>query len=418
MLDMRYAAALTTAYDNYGRAIAYYNQRAEKFKQFLNQTQREIEFQTLEEVIAILNAQAEATPPLTPAQQKRLMTMISQYASGLLNFNEEGMAPLIAAIERYRPRGGTLNLKTAGRNTKLRQASNIVFNSLKLDAGLNTIFRYVIREEGHDISQSSDLTNALYGLMRREVIAQIKNRGAAQKIVNQFSAGYSGAVAGAMAEIKGTHVLNAVAEGIAQVGGGQTGVTGKQTPYDIVVGNPGTNPQGAIDRLSQLDKALTNLKNRRCEVFVPSFIDRSALGSIFGVQSKNDWLLPKVQKKSSLKSTRPYELGQRSDLHKQLGFDRSTQGFERGWHNSARELSQYIIPIIGSGNVLYQLKGGQLMWTSDLIQTFRTMRYYLTFYYKRHTVQDTRKYEFEYPSTSTVAWQRAVVKNMYQLKNS
>jgi hypothetical protein len=39
----------------------------------------------------------------------------------------------------------------------------------------------------------------------------------------------------------------------------------------------------------------------------------------------------------------------------------------RGWHNSAKELSKYIVPIIGAGNVLYQLKGGQFMWTADVI---------------------------------------------------
>jgi len=61
-------------------------------------------------------------------------------------------------------------------------------------------------------------------------------------------------------------------------------------------------------------------------------------------------------------------------------------------------MSRYLITAIGAANVLYSLKGNQMMWTHELIENLMSKKYYLAFWFTR------KNKKFIYPATTELAW--------------
>ena len=228
-----------------------------------------------------------------------------------------------------------------------------------------------------------------------------------KKIENSLS-GYTSIFLGHFREDFGAAAFNSLYQNIAQRAGDITDARGAQTSIDIVVG-----PNAAKLDVNQLTKIVQQLEglNGSARVEIPQLETEQ----FFSAQVKS-WSVPE----SSVPSDRTYRsIGTRAELHHKYGFDRGGPNdinFARGWHNSASVLGKNITQVLGRSNIFY-ITNNKFYWTADLIQTFKNANYFLTFYYKRYTNQQTREYEFTYPGTTDVVWQKQMYKNMYKLKS-
>lgn len=256
----------------------------------------------------------------------------------------------------------------------------------------------------------------LLAFTRRNIIAQV-SKGNALAQLEKSLAGYKQAFRGELREELVENIFNfSKAIQAKQIGGQSSTLTNKQTSQDIILGT---------DVSSLTDSSITNIID-----ILESFNQQTTFSidayplNYFSAQVKS-WSIPNI---SNTTDRIPREIGSRKDIYDKYKFGEFPNQirFNRGWHYSAKILSQEITKVLGRSNVLY-FANNKFYWTAQVISAFKSANYFLTFQYSRKTDPTTRQYIFGYPAgkdisgkgkiqPGDVAWQKQIQKNTYKLK--
>ena len=382
-----------------------------KFISQLPQLRQEVGQKLWEQVANNINnslSQQSYDNLFTPAQQQKLVSGISQIASNIIASNSE--------ISTIVQEGSSRQTGVYASNTDKQKIKNLSQNLqallvqyLETDVVRQNL--YAIYQTAFNITsrQSRPTTNALYGMLRRELITQVLSNNSAAIFAQRIS-GYIHTFKGDLAEIWGTKGIEQYLHDAARRAG-QVKHESKETPYDIIIGSNASKM--STDRLQKLvDKLMVFNKTVTLDTQVLSYDF-----NYFGGQVKS-WYPPGVETNSSRVNTSYLSIGTRTDIFQKYNFGRSDSTFYRGWHYSAEVLGKEILRVLGASNVFY-ITGGKFIWTDDLIQSFKQARYYLTFYYHRKASEDTNDhYAYQYPGTADVVWAQQKLKLYRRVKKT
>lgn len=400
----QYASALAQAKQGYSKGISYYQMQQNKFNKLMRIAERDsltIGYRNFAQKMNEQLAQQSIESVLSSNNLKKFEQAVGQLSQQVIA-NERINIHQIMDSNKGRTNINSKNyLKNYANRTKEALMSEVINGAYR--AEILSLYKTIF---GRGNITDQPTINALYGFLRRQIIADMTYAKMGKKIENSLS-GYTSVFLGDFREDFGVAAFNSLYQNIAQRAGDITDLRGVQTSVDIIIG-----PNAAqLDR-DQLTKIVQRLEklNTSTEIEIPQLETEQ----FFSAQVKS-WSVPE----SAVPSDRAYRsVGTRAELHHRYGFDKGGPDdvdFARGWHNSASVLSKNITQVLGRSNIFY-IANNKFYWTSDLIQTFKNANYFLTFYYKRHTNQQTRDYEFTYPSTTDVVWQKQMYKNMYKLK--
>ena len=411
-----YEQSLRYAENNYKTAEIYYSRLQKQFENFMQQQRNNAQKTLYASLVDEFNAAVTAQPLEDIPSQKQmdeLSSAIGQYAQELLVSTPHLSSVIQMQVSKSRTKIDNVNyLRNNAKRIQLLTDSYLDSKATK--DRLYELYRQALSKNSNELQNTHMTTQGSYGFLRRHLIAQVVEQQDAMKNAIKLSvAGYAKLFRGEMKVLLGETAINSYKADIAVQVGHITGANKKATSYDILIGD---NVKNASNK--QLSTLLQNLQTLDKTIVVDSGLLSRSLNDnqTFGIQSKS-WAMPKKGISKEQMRDKFYEIGERTLLHKSLGFNQGSQtegvSFQRGWHSSAAKLSRYIIQILGGANVMYFTGGNQFVWTKDLIATFRQARYYLTFYYPRKT-SSTREYLYHYPSTAEVAWRQQMIKNTYK----
>ena len=409
----RSTQSLNSAVSSYKQAEQYYSALRNKFISQLPALKQDVGKEAWRLVINAINnkiSNINYSELFTQDQKSKLSRSVAEIATSLISKNPNLSTEVSAATQRQT---GKYSNTLSSEHQRIRNLSDTLQKSLGHYFDSNNIRTslYAAYEKAFSITsnQASSTTQALYAMLRREIITQVLYGNGITKFINSVD-GYINTFRGDLAEIQAEAALNEYISGISQRAG-QIKIAGKETAYDLVIGNNATNIgnkslAGIVENFVIFDDLINlNTSLLQLEHYNPAFM---------GGQVKS-WYPPGSETKSSRANTSYLMIGSRADIYNRYNFGlklpKGEKEYERGWHYSAEVLGKEILRVIGASNVFFITSGGKFNWTTDLIQTFRQAKYYLTFYYKRDSSSNSNgKYNYTYPGTTNVVWAQQKLK--------
>ena len=297
------------------------------------------------------------------------------------------------------------------------------FNKLLEKINIQQLISESLNQEFNSLQGAEK--DQLYGFARRIVTNQMFKKTLDKTVLlgQKNMSGYLNALQGLFKEDIIVAALTELLGENSAVGVGDTTVNGYQTSTDILINFGQGNVANSLNNIEKINEVLAGVmknavpgelgdmvsellnnkssgkKTKTNYMYVDLFDPNNFIGA--AIQSKS-WIDPKrfSDVHTDLKKLRPYfTIGDRAKYYR-YATPRGADGVT-AWHYNIYALSKQVISLLGAATLLYSTRDG-IVWTDDLIKTFRQHNYYLSYYFKRSGGFFTR------PATTEVTWQQEV----------
>lgn len=395
-----YAAALNTAVFNYHRAIDYYNTQKKLFLNMLEEANMEPGKINQKQILTQLSNDVEKEflnsdfGKLTKQFYSELETMATNFLETEQGFSLKQKLNSLKTNYQDIEIDSTKNIDSLSKKIKTIIEQNLTKEQLKgLQIRISNIYKKLY---------GTTLTNkaaqgAGYGMFRRILIQELT--GKKYQMSSSQQGGYTKRLSGYYAEAAIANVLKKWANN-SSLKILETGISGGKA--DIAMGT------GSLKQLKQqletIEKFSTNIQS-------DEIINNQLLNNnIFSIQSKS-WGIPEelVASRKNNYAKGFMSIGHHQALYNSLPVSSNTPGVLRGWHQNVKDISSHLITAIGPSNVIYRLRGNEMIWTSSLIENLMQKKYYLAFWF----THNRKNQSFEYPATTELAWQKVDNRKQY-----
>ena len=401
--NFNYEGALKSAVTNYKTAVSYYKNQKKQFMEMLNSTNKEAlqinEKELLSQLTEQINMEYYDENTELSNLTEKFYNKVENFATKYINYKSTQAAKneLNSIKKDTTQREKYAKQEAKKQSEKIQRilekqltGKQIAFIRRRIDDIYRTVY---------DVNPDKVSSGAGYGMFRRALIKELT--GNKYELSSHSKGGYTKILGGYYKEIALANVFKKWVEQ-TDLKVSQVGVEGGKTDIGIGIGEI-NEIEAKLKKLEELSTTIVSDENLKQALTTLS---------VFGIQSKS-WGIPEdaIITRKNMYSKGFMSIGHHEALYNSMAVSNQEPTIYRGLYYNIFQMSRYLITAIGAANVLYSLKGNQMMWTHELIENLMSKKYYLAFWFTR------KNKKFIYPATTELAWQRIDNRKIYTKNN-